>query len=78
MAKRGRKKQLIEVQGFKIGAIVVIGAKNTFHGQKLAVVTDQCKWDDEGIVCTLFDTDFPFRNVVIFPNRGDTIKVATK
>ncbi len=72
---RGRKKLITETNGFTIGAVVVIGAKDQFHGNKIAVVMDQCKWDEEGIVCTLFDKGFPFRNVVIFPNKGDTIRL---
>lgn len=76
--KRQRKPKITQVNGFKIGSIVAISAKDSFHNTKLAVVTDACKWDEDGIVCTLTDPDFPYRNVVIFPSRGDTIKLVTK
>ena len=71
---RGRRKIITHVQGFKIGSVVVIEKKDVFHGVKLAAVTDQCKWDEDGIVCTLFDTTFPFRDIVIFTKDGDKIR----
>lgn len=77
MTKRTRKPQITHASGFKIGSVVAIEQKDTFRGIKLAVVTDQCKWDEDGIVCTLTDLDFPFREIIIFPKHGDKITLVS-
>jgi hypothetical protein len=64
-----RKKKITEANGFAIGTIVVIENADVFIGPKAAVVTDICKWDPDGIVCSLTDDKFPFRDIVIFPGK---------
>jgi len=77
MTRRRQIPPINVVGGFTIGSVVAIEKKDTFRGIKLAVVTDRCKWDDEGIVCTLTDSDFPFREVIIFPQHGDKITLVS-